>query len=395
VNWDFFRPREKFLVLEITPSGTNGLFLSVDDDRNIVFEKLKEGVPLAKFLKSPARRVAEKSWEGKHFFNARRRVIAVADSTLATTIPVPLALARDHANIKSRITVAELENLIAQAMAKIFNGCRTEAAQRLHANDLDTVLVATRAEHFKVDGKALASAVGSTGKRIELLLEFIFTTRPVFDDLKPFFGASEGFFFAEAAQTHLQALSRVRKFPLNLIAAAEVGASLSILEKPKGDYAVLYRERLNWSFSEIVKAIMGAFAVSEATAHKLYCRYHRGALSADATRAFKKVVEPALTAFFHEIEKGKIQGAAYLDMPHALPLPLPHRHGKVTLEEHPAREVVTELGFTLPGSGAKLQLTGEGRAIPRLLLYFVEAYFDKSNSEINQKLRRRLHWLAG
>lgn len=390
MNWDFFRPRERFLVLEITPAGTNGLFLSVDDDRNIVFEKLVENAPLAKFLKSPA----------------RRRVIAVADSALATTIPVPLALVRERANIKNRITVAELENLIAQAMAKIFNGCRSEAAKRLGVSDLDAVLVGARAEHFKVDRRAFVNPVGVAGKHVELLLEFIFATRPIFENLKPFFNAPEGFFFAEAAQTHLQALSRVRKFPLNLIAtdgadgvaggrATGGGASLSVLQKPKGDYAVLYRERLNWSFGEIIKTIMDALAVTEAAAHKLYCRYHRGALSEDANRAFKKIVEPALAAFFNELEKGKVQGTAYLDMPHALPLRLPHRHGKVTLEEHPLTEVAVELGFTLPGPEAKLRLAGEGRAIPRLLLYFIEAYFDKSNSEINQKLRRRLHWLAG
>ena len=43
---------------------------------------------------------------------------------------------------------------------------------------------------------------------------------------------------------------------------------------------------------------------------------------------------------------------------------------------------------------------GKGRiaarmpSISRHLLPFIEAYFDKSNSDINQKLRRRLHWLA-
>ena len=50
-----------------------------------------------------------------------------------------------------------------------------------------------------------------------------------------------------------------------------------------------------------------------------------------------------------------------------------------------------EFGFT-----ADLSRFGEGKnAVLRPLLYFIEAYFDKSNSEINQKLRRRLHWLAG
>ena len=34
-----------------------------------------------------------------------------------------------------------------------------------------------------------------------------------------------------------------------------------------------------------------------------------------------------------------------------------------------------------------------GPHLARHILPFLEAYFDKGNSEINQKLRRRLHWL--
>jgi len=38
--------------------------------------------------------------------------------------------------------------------------------------------------------------------------------------------------------------------------------------------------------------------------------------------------------------------------------------------------------------------TPSTHALSRHLLPFLEAYFDKSDLEINQKLRRRLHWLA-
>lgn len=379
-------------MLEIRPKGTNALFLSVNEDRNITFEKLTRAESLAKILRSPARRVREIAWEGKKFFNGRRRVIAAADSSLATTIPVPIMLSREHTNAKNKITLAELENLIAQEMAKIFNGCRSEAAKRLRVSELDAVLVGAKAKHFTVDGKAIPhSPVGMGGKKISLLLEFVFTTRAVFEDLKPFFNTPEGFFFAEAPQAHLSALSRVRKLPLNLIMADDEGASLYVLEKPKGEHAVLYRERLGWRFSSFAEEIAKALAVSEHTAQQLYCLYHHGKMSAAAERAFKKTVEPALAAFFKELEKAKVKGTVYVDLPHALPFALPHKHGAAVLEEHPAQEMLAEFGFT-----ADLSRFGEGKnAVLRPLLYFIEAYFDKSNSEINQKLRRRLHWLAG
>jgi hypothetical protein len=388
----FFGPRERFLVLEITPKGTNGLFLNVDDDRNVVFEKIVRNADLARLVKSPVRRLSEKTWEGKKFFGGRRRVVAAADPSLATTIPVPLELAREPESVKTAMTLAELENLIAQGMAKIFNGCRAEAAKRLAVSDLDALLVAARAEHFKMDGRVFISPVGVRGKKITLVLELIFTTRAVFEALSPFFNAPEGFFFAEAPQAYLQATARVRALPLNLIVLNEGGASLYVLTKPKGEHPVLYREKLAWSFQAFMEKIIKAFAISEAAARELYCLYHRGEMSEHAARTFRKTVEPALISFFKELERGGVKGPVYMDMAHALPVTLPHRHGKATLEEHPVNELAAELGFTLPDGW----LGDEGRNDAlRPLLYFLEAYFDRNNSEINQKLRRRLHWLVG
>ncbi len=396
MNLDFFRSREKFLILEITPKGTNGLFLSVDEGRNIVVEKFVRQDNLKKFLRTPARRVSETTWEGKRLFHSRRRVVAVADAALATTIPIPLVLSRERANAKTKITIAELENLIAQAMAKIFNGCRSEAAKRFGVDELDAVLVGAHAKHFKVDRKAHASPVGGTGKKISLLLEFTFTTRAIFGDLRPFFNSPEGLFFREAPQARLRALARMRPLPLNVIAADSEGASLYVLERPKGNYAVLYRERLDWSFSSLIKKVVEALAVTETAAQELYCRYHQKEMSAHAARAFKPIVESPLRDFLETIEKKKIKGPTYVDMPHALPFALPHKHGKATLAEYPVEELMGKFGFNLSlAVREKVRGEGEGeRAVLRSLFYFIEAYIDEDRSLINQKLRRRLHWLA-
>ncbi len=380
-------------MLEIGPRGTDGLFLSVDEDRNITLEKLIEGAPLERFLASPARKLAQKSWEGKHLFDGRRRVVAAAGPSLATTIPVPLALARDHANRKTRITIAELENLIAQAMARVFNGCRAEAARRFGAGELDAVLVGAAAKRFAVDGRPLASPVGFAGKNITLVLEFTFAVRALFDALAPFFSSPEGLFFAEAPQAHLRALSRVRKLPLNLVVAdGAENAALYLLMQPTGAYDVLYREELHWSFPMIEQAIAEAFAVDGRTAGELYCLYHRGELSRAAARVFRKAAAPALAAFSREMERKKTAGPVYLDMPH----PLAPADGTAVFEKHPMGELLDELGCTLSPGGAYGTIMGDERRreVLRPLLYFIEAYFDRSGSSINRKLRRRLHWLV-
>ena len=159
-----FKPREKFLVLAIGPSGADGLFLSVDEDRNIIFEKRTKNIDLKKFFASPMRSITQKSWEGNYFFKAHRKVIAAVDSSLATTIPIPLDLTREYGAERTEVVLPELENLIAQAMGKIFNQCRSEAAKRLAVHEIDTIMVGAKARNFKIDRHLVVNPVGFTGK---------------------------------------------------------------------------------------------------------------------------------------------------------------------------------------------------------------------------------------
>jgi hypothetical protein len=381
--------KEKFLILEIVPGGTNGLFLTVREDRTIAVEKFVPNINLKKFFKTPLRRVTQKAWEGNYLFKSHRKVIATADSSIATTIPLPLDLPRERAEAKYEITLPELENLIAQAMGKIFNQCRSEAARRLGIHEIDTILVGAKARNFKVDGKSLVNPAGFTGKKISLILELRFTTRTMFEDLKPFFNAPDDFFFAEGPQTRLFSIARTRKLPLNLIVAEEGGAAVYILQDAKDGYPVLYREKLGWDFYELVRNIASGLHVSVDVAQDLYERYRAHAMSASAARAFKKILDPAVAKFSEALAKKNIRGFVYVDTEHELPFDLPHRVSGSVLEAIPLREILEALDF--PGESAAGTLPS--RVLSRHLLPFLEAYFDKSNSDINQKLRRRLHWL--
>ena len=112
-------------------------------------------------------------------------------------------------------------------------------------------------------------------------------------------------------------------------------------------------------------------------------------MSAAAARAFKKVIDPAVDALLKEAEKAKLQGFVYIDADHNLPFAFPHKSGGMTFDRFPAGEILHQLGFANEMADRMPR-----RAAYRNLLPFIEAYFDRSNSEINQKLRRRLHWLV-
>lgn len=397
-----FTHGEKFLVLEVAPGGANALFLSVDDDRKLVFEKFIRNADLKKFLGSPWRRLMQKSWEGEYLFKSHRKIIVAADPSLATTMPIPLELARDRARWKDEIALEELENLIAQAMAKIFTQCRSEAAKRLGIDDIHTILVGAKADRFRIDGHAVMNPIGFTGRKLSLLLELTFTSRDVFESLKQFFNSPDEFFFIESPQAWLLATARARELPLNLVAGGGEGGDgmgdhsemsaagespLFVFENAKEGYPVLYRETLKWSFDKIFFDIAAELGVNLATGRGLYRAYRAGALSETAARAFKKILQPAIAGLLDEVEKAKIHGSVYFDAAYPAPFALPFKHKGASFDELPLNDILAELDLGVLDDDASLVSF-------RHLAPFLEAYFAKNTSEINQKLRRRLHWLV-
>jgi hypothetical protein len=383
--------REKFLVLEVAPQGANALFLSVDEDRKLIFEKFVKNADFGKFLSSPWRRITQKTWEGEYVFKSHRKVIVSADPRLATTMPIPLDLARERSRTKDEITLAELENLIAQAMAKIFTQCRNEAAKRLGIDDIHTILVGAKTNRFQIDGHAVMNPIGFTGRKLSLLLELTFTSRDMFENLKLFFNSPDDFFFVEAPQAALLSVARSRELPLNLVTESGAGTDLFVFEKADGEHPVLYREAMPWSFHEIFTAIAASLGVTIATATRLYQAHRADAFSPGAARNFKKIIQPAIDALLQEVERAKVRGFVYFDSEHSLPFDLPYNHKGVIFEAIPVNEVLAELDL-------EVDAVSWNRVAPhdafRNLAPFLEAYFAKNTSEINQKLRRRLHWLV-
>ncbi len=383
-----FNSRDKFLVLDATPQGVHGLFLSVDEEHALVIEKYAPKMDLEKYFGRPWRRATQQAWEGEYLFKDHRKVIAVADPALATTVSIPVTLVREALDAKHAITVPELENLIAQEMAKIFNACRAEAAARLGVHELDAVLVGEKGRYFKVDGEAVANPAGFAGKKVTLLLELTFATRGLFEQLSRFFNAPDDFYFAEAPMARLTAIARVRDLPLALAAAPSLFALKPL--RGKEAYPILAQEPFSWSFEPLFGRIQEEFGVGRAAAEALYHMYVRGEFSDHAARAFKRAIDPEVAELLAESEKKKCKGSMFIDAPYRLPFETPYRHGDAVFEDLPLGEVLKSVGFTDLKGGEGVH----GHALSRHLLPFIEAYYDKSNTEINQKLRRRLHWLA-
>jgi len=376
--------------MDVAPQGASALFLDFDERRELVFEKIVENLDFKKFLASQAGSIFQKSWEGEYFFNSRRRLVVLADASLATTIPVPLDFKREASAAADAITLGEVEDWFARATAKIFTQCRVEAGRRLGTSDIDTVLVSQRIARVAIDGRVVADPVGHAGKKVSFVIELTFSNRELSEALAPFFNAPGEFFFAEAPQAQLAALARVRKAPISIVSARDDGkSSLFVFQQAEQGCPVVYREPFPWNGGSAIRAIAADLGIVPSSAEEAYGMYVRGEVSDTVKKHFDDLSAPAIEHFLQALDKANLSGPAYLDAPRALPLKLPHRRRRAVIEDVPLAALLEKFGFSI----ARGELVPSRIAL-RFLAPFFELYFGNGAPELGELLRRKLHWLA-
>ena len=380
INFHFFENREKYLVLEVGEKNTSGFLLRLDQDKEIVFEKFWENFFWTKISRR-FRRHLEK-W----------KVIVVASPSLATTIVLPIELEREDGLMKSPLSSIELENLLAQATARIFTQVRGEASRELSIDELDTILIDNRVSNFKIDGHHVMNPVDFRAKKINAILELTLTTRTIFDDWKNNFsiGETKNFFFTESARSELFLLKKLVPLPVSLLILNNRQNSQFFKLEKAAVGELIHRGKLKWTTSAITGAIEQDLSVTPAVAHKLYSLYSEKKLSPRITRHFNLILKPSIAPFLKHLEELKTKGPVYIDT--ALPLPpfLPRKHGSATLENLPFDELYRKLGFKIDLSKSPWS---DNQTFKHLAPFF-EFYYNNEDLAINHWLRRRLHWLG-
>ncbi len=376
MNLPFFRKKEKFLVVGIFPQRTTGLLLSVDKDRNLKPEKFWDDFSFKALGPKPLRVLRKK------------KLIVAADPAFVTTVFSPLEFERGEPDYNKPVSLAELERLISQAIDKEFHHYRSEASNRLSLEELDTVLVGARADNFKVDGHKVLNPLGFTGKKLAAVLELTFTTRNVFDDFKEFFNARDGFHFTGTAEAGLRMLALVGAHPVNLLMVDHGGSRVFTLDKVAWGESIS-RESLGWSFVSLFEAIAAALPVGRDIVLNFYYDRLNGNVSENFARALGRVMKPVCDEFFAELNQSRLAGPVYVHSSVPLPFLLPHEKGRMQLEELPTEKIMEKLGLRARASEWPMPAS----EVFMHMAPFLEFYYNKSGSEINRRLRRRLHWL--
>lgn len=371
--------REKTLVLEILPQKTRGLLLSIEPDKNIKLEKFWENFSWSHLSRKLRHHI--QNW----------KIVIAADPSLAVTLMFPIKMTREVERIKEPVSAVEIENLLAQATARVFNQCRADASRHLRIDELNTVLIDNRVSNFRVDGHQVINPLDFKARRVDAILELTLTTRDIFEEWKNFFsiGPKQNFFFTEFGKAELFVLSKTEPSPVNLM----------ILTPDKSHYFTLEttvlgptidRGRLRWSTNLLLKTISSTWGVSTPIARSIYNHYLNKSLSSNVIRFFDNNLKAAMNPFFVQAQRTRLKGVVYIDTHLPLPLVFPRRQGKVIFRDLPLTSLLDKLGFKInlakwPWSRAQTL---------RLLAPFLEFYYNNKDLEINHWLRRRLHWLG-
>lgn len=374
---DFLFPgREYFGVVIILPDKLSGVFLALTKDKTIILKKKGEGKDWPELLKH----LSLDRFKGKLIF--------AADSSLASTVLLPIEVLRDNPALP--LGDVELENLLSQAVGRVFNQCREQAATELGADNLEIILARSKVTNFKVDNYRVISPLGFQAKRIGAVFEITFTLRSILENIKRFLGERRNFFFGELSRAELLTLERIQKPPVGFLDLNPAGSSFSFLMEQAASGNIIYRREFKWapySFRDKIAEFLG---ISKDAAYKLYRAYLGGQTSEPVSRFLSRAGKPALQEFSAAVKRAKIKGRVYINSPVILPFSLPYRLNKIIFDSPPLNSLLEQLGFRLEAAEWAMPSSW----ILQHLSPFFDYYYNKSDSPINRWLKRRLSWLG-
>ena len=198
---------------------------------------------------------------------------------------------------------------------------------------------------------------------------------------------SDDFFFTEIGRAELHVAHKINSPPVHLLLLGDERSYFFSMEKTAVGW-LMSRKELCWSMSELPKIICGHWLVSKEAAKNLYRAYLQKNVSPQVETYFKKIFAPTIDSLLKQIQRIKPSGNIYLEASEAPLVLLKERRG--AFHEFPLNILLEKSGFGITASGRLSQPPG---AFRRLAPFF-EFYYDKSDTEINHWLRRRLHWLG-
>lgn len=354
------------MLLDVSSQKISGFLISLDDQKKIRKEKSWENFEKRAASRSPLAAISA----GK--------VIVSCEPELAFKIFISLSMKRE--NCDSPIERTELENLMAQAVSRIFNHYRREASRVLGVDELDTILANSEVSGFEIDGHKVINPLGFRPQEIRAVVKMTFTSRETFERVKSV-KKNGDFFFTEKGQSQAAAVEKINSRRADFLT---IGPERSYFYA--GDHAgnVRARREIKWSTGALTAEIRKNWALNENAARDVYEYYANGKTSPLLKKYFGKIFFRPVKELLKQIKSIKTSVKVYVDG--NIPLDL---MGISTFQGLPLEGFMQKSGFAVDTAG----FASDSEAFRQFASFF-EFYYDSSDSEINGWLKRRLNWLG-
>jgi len=288
------------------------------------------------------------------------------DHKSAVTIFSSVSIERD--NPRDELGIVDLENYISQAIWRLFDSSRAEAAERLGVNEVDLLLTDARVMGIKIDGSRIIDPRGFAGKNVEVLLAITMVKRDRF---------TEGSYMLEGGSVRAYLLSKTLKSgDAVYMEIGDKGTAMYLINPSR----ISYISDFGWGGGAVIDEIIKEFGIPYDSAKKFYSRYAEDNVSTHVSKKIDKIFYNS----FGEFINGTVMGIRNFVKPKAGKIPPIYVKSFV-----PVPASMHNKRFQADRWRIRLIPTGEDGGLED----FIGDEAHEIYKELNQLAQRRIKWL--
>lgn len=247
----------------------------------------------------------------------RAKIIISLDHYGATITERRAAIVRQDA--KTPITESEFENLLSQALWKLFTQERKTASRKMKTQDVSVRLADAGVVLVRLDEHKSRNPIGFSAKTVEFCCRETLLNTEAFTPFNDLFNEEQiTLIFEESIAPACLLAGAAPSEPFLFIS---VSSEESILYR-YSDYTLEYIDQLAWGTRNINQAIAGLFGVSEEDSVAIINRYHTGSASVGVLKKIETALYGEGATLLKAIEahrlkqyKEKVYVQSFFDIP--------------------------------------------------------------------------------
>ncbi len=383
------RRKERFFVVEVMANGVRATPFVLDaDERELkIFPALapKKNEPLAAF----ARRLSGRKNAG---------MMLAIDGGVATTVQGAVALPHPGAALDD----AALENVIAQAMWKLFDRERARAATKMNVPASEVTIADARIVNIALDGRDAIAPVGYRAAQVEVRLSLTMMPREAAEVFAEAFSRNV-FSMSEASVSWARLLWTAAPQGHRMLCAGLLSDGVAIATADAD--GARYHDAFQWGEDELISGVANALAVTSDIARYVVraVREERGTSPLFAKKvhgiigAELQLLVNGLGEALSRTEASAVRVLASYDIPRMLFAATLKNAARRTVKILPvmAEDIGKHFGFTLQwkmSEGRAAMPNGRQAYTPAIVSFF-DAYIAPARDSENAIARQRVRWL--